>query len=245
MYDYIVVGSGAAGAVVAGRLSEDADLRVLVLEAGPMDSSPFVWMPVAYGQLFKSRCDWDFHTEPEPGLDDRLIYLAQGKLVGGSTSLNGMVYMRGSRSDYEGWAGTGATGWGYDEVLEYFRRAEDNVRGEDAYHGVGGPLAVAENNSRHPLVAAALEAAWQAGIARNDDLNGASQEGVSWHQVMQRDGRRCSAAAAYLHPALTRPNLTLLAEVEILPRPLRHYLAPHFHMRDRPGRRSRIEGVRR
>ena len=216
MYDYIVVGAGAAGCVVANRLSESPAVRVLVLEAGPMDSSPLVEMPVAYARMFKSRHDWDFATEYEPGLDGRPIYLAQGRLVGGSTSMNGMVYMRGSRTDYDGWAAAGAVGWSYEEVLPYFRRAEDNVRGADRFHGTGGPLSVAENNSRHPLAAAALKAAGEAGVAWNEDLNGASQAGVSWHQVMQRDGRRCSAAAGYLHPALERPNLDLLADTPAL-----------------------------
>jgi choline dehydrogenase-like flavoprotein len=209
VYDYIVVGTGAGGSVMASRLSEDADVRVLVLEAGPVDVSPHIHMPIAYAQLFKSRHDWDFTTEPEPGLDGRQIYLAQGKVVGGSTSLNGMIYMRGARADYDGWAATGAEGWAYDDILPYFKKAEDNQRGADAYHGVGGPVPVSDNRSRHALAAAFLEAAIEAGHPANPDLNGVSQQGVSWHQLTQRNGRRCSAAAAYLHPAVARPNLEL------------------------------------
>jgi choline dehydrogenase len=216
MYDYIVVGTGAAGSVMASRLAEDPDVRVLSLEAGPVDSSPLIDMPLAHAQMFKSRHDWDFATEFEPGLNGRSIYLAQGRVVGGSTSLNGMVYTRGSRADYDEWAASGATGWGYNDVLPYFRKAEDNERGADTYHGVGGPLTVSENRSRHPLAAAFLEAAWEAGIPKNSDVNGASQDGVDWHQVTQRNGQRCSAATAYLHPALVRPNLELYTETPAL-----------------------------
>lgn len=208
-YDYVIVGAGAAGCALAGRLSENPDVSVLVLEAGPNDDSPFIQMPVAYPQLFKSQRDWDLATDPEPGLNDRSVVLAQGKVVGGSSSINGMVYMRGGRRDYDGWAEAGATGWSYDEVLPYFKRAEDNVRGANDYHGIGGPLSVGENRSRHPLAAAFLKAAWADGIRRNEDFNGESQEGVFWHQVTQRDGQRCSAADAYLHPALSRPNIDL------------------------------------
>lgn len=210
MYDYVIVGSGAAGSVLAGRLSEDADVRVLVLEAGPMDTSPFVEMPLAYAQLFRSQHDWDLGTDLEPGLGGTSRSIAQGRLVGGSTSLNGMVYMRGNPGDYDAWEAAGAPGWGWSDLLRCFRKAEDNVRGEDEWHGVGGPLTVSDNASKHPLASIVLDAAQEAGIPWNDDLNGASQHGVSWHQVMQRGGRRWSAAAAYLHPALTRPNVTLL-----------------------------------
>jgi choline dehydrogenase-like flavoprotein len=211
--DYVIVGAGAAGCVLAGRLSEDADVSVLLLEAGPMDTSPFIEMPLAFAQLFRSPCDWDLPTELEPGLHSASRAHAQGRVVGGSTSINGMVYMRGNRADYDGWS---VPGWGWEDMLRCFRRAEDNVRGENEWHGVGGPLAVADNASKHPLAAAALEAAQQADIPWNDDLNGAAQHGVSWHQVMQRGGRRCSAAHAYLHPALARPNLTLLTDTPVM-----------------------------
>ncbi|HEY1968939.1 MAG TPA: GMC family oxidoreductase N-terminal domain-containing protein, partial [Pseudonocardia sp.] len=248
MYDYVIVGSGAAGSVIAARLSEDPDVSVLVLEAGPMDSSPLIETPLMFGQLFKSRYDWDLCTEPEPGLDGRSIYLAQGRVVGGSTSVNAMVYMRGSPADYDEWAADGATGWAYPDVLPYFRRAEDNERGASRFHGAGGPLRVSENRSRHPLAAAFLDAAWQAGIPKNADVNGAEQEGVHWHQVTQRDGRRCSAAAAYLHPALRhRRNLTLLANSPALrllwpPGPARGRVTGVEYLRD--GRVARASAAR-
>ena len=216
MYDYIIVGSGAGGATMAGRLSEDPEIRVLVLEAGPMDSSPFVKMPIAYSQLFKSRHDWDFATEAEPGIGGRSVSFAQGRLVGGSTSMNGMVYMRGGRADYDAWAVGGAQGWAYDDVLPYFRKSEDNERGEDLYHGVGGPLSVMDNRSRHQLDESFLRAAWDAGVPNNPDVNGASQHGVHWHQFTQRNGRRWSAADAFLHPALERKNLDLMTDTPVL-----------------------------
>jgi len=215
-YDYVVVGAGSAGCVIAARLSEDPSARVVVLEAGPVDDSAHIDMPLTFSQLFKSRLDWDFDTEPEMDLGGRTMYLAQGKVVGGSSSINAMIYARGSREDFDDWAADGAVGWSYEDVLPYFRRAEDNDRGEDRFHGVGGPLAVSDGRSRHPLSAAFLEAAIEAGVLPNPDINGASQEGVGYYQLTQRDGRRCSAAKAYLHPALARENLDLLTDTAVL-----------------------------
>jgi choline dehydrogenase-like flavoprotein len=215
VYDYIVVGAGSAGCTLAGRLSEDTDLRVLLLEAGPMDDVPNMDVPLAFPMFMKSRYDWDLQTDAEPGLNDRTIYLAHGRVLGGSSSINSMVYLRGSRADYDDWARDGATGWSYDEVLPYFRRAEDNERGETHYHGVGGPLSVSDGRSKHPLGAAFLEAAQQAGYRLSDDLNGPSQEGIGYVQVTQRNGRRCSAATAYLHPNLSRPNLSVRVEAHV------------------------------
>ncbi|WP_433549229.1 GMC family oxidoreductase [Streptomyces sp. CA-294286] len=209
-YDYVIVGAGSAGCVLAARLSENPDVRVALIEAGGPDTAQEIHVPAAFGTLFKSEVDWDLDTEPEPGLGGRRAYLPRGRVFGGSSSMNAMIYIRGNPADYDGWAAAGATGWSYDEVLPYFRRSEDNERGEDAYHGVGGPLRVSEGRSRHPLAAAFVEAAVRVGHKRNEDFNGESQLGVGTYQLTQREGMRCSTAVAYLHPALHRENLTVL-----------------------------------
>src|ERR1035437_9902724 len=163
------------------------------------------------------RC-WRPGGEPEPGLDNRRLYLPRGKVLGGSSAINAMIYTRGNRLDYDDWAKAGCEGWSYDEVLPYFRRAEDNERGEDAYHGVGGPLSVSDSRSMHPLIEVMLEAAQQAGHEPNPDFNGARQEGVGRFQLTQRDGLRCSAADAYLHPAAGRANLDVITDALALRR---------------------------
>ena len=162
-FDYIVVGAGSAGCVLASRLSEDPDVRVLVIEAGGPDTAMEIHVPVTFARLFKTDLDWDFDTEAEPGLDGRRVYLPRGKMFGGSSSINAMVYIRGNRADYDGWAAAGANGWSYPDVLPYFRRSEDNQRGASEYHGAGGPLTVSDGRSNHPLAAAFVEAAVQAG----------------------------------------------------------------------------------
>ncbi|WP_308294977.1 GMC family oxidoreductase N-terminal domain-containing protein [Streptomyces sp. NK08204] len=210
-YDYVIVGAGSAGCVLAARLSEDPEARVALIEAGGPDTAQEIHVPAAFPQLFKSGLDWDLDSDPEPGINGRRSYLPRGKVFGGCSSINAMIYIRGSRADYDGWAAAGATGWSYDEVLPYFRRSEDNERGEDEFHGVGGPLTVSEGRSEHPYTTAFVEAAAQAGHPRNDDFNGATQLGVGRYQLTQRGGMRCSTAVAYLHPALERPNLTVLA----------------------------------
>ncbi len=210
MYDYVIVGAGSAGCVLAGRLSEDPDVRVALVEAGGADGAEEIHVPVAFGALFKGRHDWDLQTEPEPGLGGRRAYLPRGKVLGGCSSINAMVYIRGHRADYDEWAADGATGWAYDDVLPHFRRAEDNERGEDAYHGVGGPLAVSDGRSGVGLTDAFVEACVQAGHPHNPDFNGAEQLGAGRFQVTQRNGMRCSAAVAYVHPALARPNLEVI-----------------------------------
>lgn len=209
-FDHVIVGAGSAGCVLAARLTEDPDVRVALIEAGGADSLPEVQMPLAFPLLFKSSVDWDLYGEPEPGLGDRRMYLPRGKLIGGCSSINAMIYIRGNRADYDEWADGGAEGWSYDEVLPYFRRSEDNARGESAFHGTGGPLTVSESRSNHMLVDAMIEATVAAGHERNPDLNGARQEGVGRFQLTQRDGLRCSAAKAFLEPARSRPNLEII-----------------------------------
>jgi choline dehydrogenase len=215
MTDYVVIGAGAAGCVVAARLSEDPDVSVTLIESGPMDGAPELEMPAAYSSTFHGRYDWDFPTEREPGLDGRQISITRGRVVGGSTALNAMVYTRGHRAEYDRWAELGATGWTYDELLPYFRLSEDNQRGADAFHGVGGPLTISDLILRHRLTDVLLEAAEEAGVRRNDDVNGADTEGLGSYQFFQRNGRRCSNATAFLRPALGRPNLTLLTDTHV------------------------------
>jgi choline dehydrogenase-like flavoprotein len=212
MYDYVIVGAGSAGCVLAARLGEDPDVKIAVVEAGPPDADPEIHIPMTFGLLLKSRFDWDFVSEPEPGLDLRRNYLPRGRVLGGSSSLNAMIYMRGNRADYDEWAALGLEGWGYDDVLPYFKRAEDNERGADYYHGAGGPLSVSDGRSLHPLVDAMIEAAIEAGMPANDDHNGASQEGAGRFQFTQRNGRRCSTAVAYLRPAAERGNVDVITE---------------------------------
>jgi choline dehydrogenase len=197
-YDYVVVGAGSAGCVIAARLSEDPDARVALLEAGGEDSQPEIHIPAAFPALFKSSHDWDLLGEPEPGLCGRRLYLPRGRMIGGCSSINAMIYIRGNRLDYDGW---GVDGWGYDDVLPYFKRSEDNERGEDMFHATGGPMRVSESRSMHPLVDTMLEAARLAGHEHNPDFNGARQEGVGRFQLTQREGLRCSTADAFLRGA--------------------------------------------
>jgi choline dehydrogenase len=209
MYDYVIVGAGSAGCVLASRLSEDPDVRVLLIEAGPPDTIENIHVPVAFSQLLHSQLDWDYSTGPEPFADRRRIHLPRGKTLGGSSSINWMVYIRGHRADFDEWRDGGCEGWGYDDLLPYFKRAEDNERGASEYHGVGGPLAVSDGRSRNAIAEAFLRACDEDGLQRKEDFNGAGQDGFGRYQVTQRDGRRCSTAVGYLHPAMSRPNLTV------------------------------------
>jgi len=206
-YDYVIVGAGSAGCVLANRLSEDPSVRVLLLEAGGKDRSPNIKIPAAFAKQFHTRLDWDFATEPEPHVDGRSLYIPRGKALGGSSSMNAMLYVRGRPLDYDGWEAQGAPGWGYRDVLPYFLKSEDNVRGASEYHGAGGPLHVSEQRSPRPLDRRLLEACEAAGIPRIADYNGPEQDGASMFQVTQHNGRRFSAADAFLRPALRRPNL--------------------------------------
>jgi choline dehydrogenase len=209
-FDYVVVGAGSAGCVVAARLSEDHDVTVALLEAGAEDTQPEIRIPAAFPALFKSSWDWDLLGEPEPGLDHRRLYLPRGRMLGGCSSINAMIYTRGNRADYDGWAAAGCDGWSYDDVLPYFRRSEDNERGDDSFHGAGGPMRVSDSRSMHPLVDTMLDAARLAGHEHNPDFNGARQEGVGRFQLTQRDGLRCSTADAFLRPAQGRANLSVI-----------------------------------
>jgi choline dehydrogenase-like flavoprotein len=206
-YDYIVIGAGSAGCAVAGRLAENPSLRVAVIEAGPPSTGRLFEVPGLFPRQLKSIYDWDFHTEPELQLGGRRTYLPRGRVVGGTSAMNSMLYVRGNRADYDGW---GIAGWGYDDVLPAFRRSEDNERGEDAFHGVGGPLRVSDARSVHPLITDWVNAAVEAGHSPNPDFNGAVQEGVGIYQVTQRDGLRCSSARAFLDPLAEQTNLRIL-----------------------------------
>jgi len=215
MYDYIIVGAGSAGCVLANRLTEDPTAKVLLLEAGGPDKKQEIHMPAAFSKLFKTECDWAYYTAPEPRLNNRSLYWPRGKVLGGSSSLNAMIYIRGHRTDYDHWRDLGNSGWGYDDVLPYFKKSEDQERGPSEYHGVGGPLHVSDLRSPNPLSQAFVEAGEQAGFKRNPDFNGAAQEGFGLYQVTQWQGKRHSAAAAFLRPAMTRSNLTVKTNVQV------------------------------
>lgn len=208
-YDYIVVGAGSAGAVIAGRLSEQPDANVLLVEAGGKGRHLNIQVPAAFAKQFTTRHDWNYRTEPEPHLDGREIYHPRGRMLGGSSGQNAMIYIRGHRSDYDAWADRGAKGWSYDEVLPYFKKAETNSRGADRFHGGTGPLYVEDPRSPNSLSRAIVDAMTATGIPRNDDFNGAEQVGTGLYQLTQRRGSRWTTADGYLTPARKRPNLTV------------------------------------
>ncbi len=210
-YDYIVIGAGSAGCVLANRLTQDPANRVLLLEAGGRDVNPWIHVPVGYYRtIFNKKLNWGYQTEPEPELEGRRIPWPRGRVLGGSSAINGLVYIRGQREDFRLWRQMGNRGWGWDDVLPYFKKAEDQERGADALHGEGGPLAVADFEQPHEICEAYIHACDELGIPRSADFNGERQEGAGYFQLTTRRGRRCSSAVAYLHPIKHRPNLTVV-----------------------------------
>ena len=205
-YDYVIVGAGSAGCVLANRLSEDPECQVLLVEAGGPDTADFIHIPAAFAALYRSASDWDFSTGWEPGLNDRRVFLPRGKTLGGSSSINAMIYIRGNAADYDEWTDLG---WGWDDLKPYFLKAEDNVRGATEHHGAGGPLRVSDSLARTGLSQAFLDAAAGLGHQASEDFNGAHQDGFGWYQLTTRDGKRGSTAVSYLHPVMDRPNLTV------------------------------------
>jgi choline dehydrogenase len=211
-FDYIIVGAGSAGCVLANRLTASGRHRVLLLEAGGRDRNVWIHIPLGYGKLFSNaKFNWLYATEPEPELNNRKVIQPRGKVLGGSSSINGLLYIRGQHQDFDHWRQLGNTGWAFADVLPYFRRAEDQERGADALHGVGGPLAVSNVCEPHPLCEAFIAAAQQAGFPRNDDFNGPRQEGAGYFQLTEKNGRRCSTAVGYLRQARRRPNLAIVS----------------------------------
>jgi choline dehydrogenase len=207
-FDYVIVGAGSAGCVLANRLSADGRHTVLVLEAGPPDTYPWIHIPIGYAKtMFNPTVNWCFYTEPDPGMNGRSIYWPRGKTLGGSSSINGLISIRGQRQDYDRWAAAGNTGWSYADVLPYFKRLEHASFGDPAFHGTNGPLWCSPIGRRHELIEAIIAGAGELGIPRNDDFNGADQEGAGYYHLSTKRGWRCSTATAYLRPARHRTNL--------------------------------------
>jgi choline dehydrogenase len=212
-FDFIIVGAGSAGCVLADRLTASGRHKVLLLEAGPRNRHPWLHIPLGFGRLFTDRrYNWCYSTEPQPGCHGRNVIAPRGKVLGGSSSINGLIYIRGQAEDFDHWRQLGNAGWSYTDVLPYFRKAEDNERGSDEFHGSGGPLSVSDLRDRHPLAVAYVEAAVQCGYPRNDDFNGAVQEGAGYYQTTMKNGVRASTAAGYLRQARGRANLKVVSE---------------------------------
>ena len=208
IYDYVIIGAGSAGCVLANRLSENGRHTVLLLEAGPKDDYPWIHIPIGYGKtMFHPVYNWGFRTEPEPGMNNRKMYWPRGRGLGGSSSINGLIFVRGQPEDYDRWAALGNRGWGWADVLPYFRKSEHNTRGASEFHGADGPMWSSDIREKHELMEAIIHAANELGVPRNDDFNGAAQEGVGYYQLFTRNGWRCSSATAYLRPAQRRRNL--------------------------------------
>ena len=242
--DYIVVGAGSAGCALAARLSEDPSARVLLLEAGGRDRSPNIKIPAAFAKQFRTKLDWDHSSGPEPHLGGRELFVPRGKGLGGSSSMNAMMYTRGRPVDFDAWREAGCEGWGYEDVFPLFMRMENNERGASEFHSTGGPVNVADVRDPRGLTAKFLEAAQASGIPANPDVNSPEQDGVMLSQVFQRNGRRWSAADAYLRPAAKRPNLVVKTGVEVLGVELDGGRATGVRLRDRRGRGAVARAVR-
>ena len=243
-YDYLIIGAGSAGCVLAHRLSANPNTRVLLLEAGPRDWNPLIHMPAGFSKLISRKgLNWDYSTEPEPQLDQRRLWWPRGKVLGGSSSINAMCYIRGHARDYDDWAALGAPGWDWQSVLPYFKRAEHNARGADAFHGDQGPLWVSDLRHHNPLSSVLLDAAVELGFERNADFNGARMEGFGFYQVTQQDGRRCSSAAAYLTAARERDNLVVHTHARVERVSIERGRAVAVEYRHR-GERVRVEAAR-
>ncbi len=214
MPDYVIVGAGSAGCVLADRLSADGRHRVLLLEAGGSDAHPLVKIPAAFSQLFKTKRDWNYETEPQPGCQGRRMFWPRGRMLGGSSSINAMIYMRGHHADYDEWAALGNAGWSYADLLPYFRKSEGNVRGADSFHGGDGPLSVTDLPDPNPLSELIVRGFAECGVATTRDFNGAEQDGAGVNQVTMKRARRWSTADAYLRPARKRPNLQVRSGVQ-------------------------------
>lgn len=212
-FDYIIIGGGTAGCIMANRLTANSAYRVLVLEAGPADTYPWIHIPIGYAKtMFNAKYNWGFYTEPEPELNNRKLYWPRGKVLGGSSSINGLIYIRGQSQDYDAWERLGNPGWGWSNVLPIFKKLENNERGESEYHGASGPIGCSDIHDRPEIMEAIISGAIETGIPRTDDFNGASQEGVGYYQLLTRHGRRSSTAVSYLRSARNRPNLTIVTD---------------------------------